>query len=43
MYITKIHRPNKPKDEQAQGRTDSGRTRSGDKGCGYHCANRILI
>ena len=26
-----------PKDEQAQ-----GRTRSGDKGSVYHCANRML-
>ena len=39
MYITKIHRTNKPKYEQAQARTDSGRTWSCDKGFVYHCAN----
>ena len=42
MYYDEKPRTNKPKDEQAQGRTDFERTRSGDKGCVYHCANRIL-
>ena len=41
MYMTK-NPEQKIMDEQAQGRTDFGRTQSGDKGCVYHCTNRIL-
>ena len=33
---------NKANDELAQGRTGLGWTRSGDKGCVYHCADRML-
>ena len=33
---------NEPKDEQAQERTDFGRTRSGDKCCVFHCAGTMV-
>ena len=29
-------------EELAHGRTGLGLTQSGDKGCVYHCANRML-